>query len=92
MIASFKHKGLKRLYEQGDPAGVRDNMAARLERILTVLDGADGPEAVDLPGYRLHALKGEFKGFWSVTVNGNWRVIFRFDGQNVRDVQLIDYH
>jgi toxin HigB-1 len=92
MIESFKHKGLKRLHQKGDVTGIRRDMLDKIERILTVLDTAAGPDALDLPGYRLHSLKGEYKGFWSVTVNGNWRIIFRFAGHNAVDVQLIDYH
>jgi toxin HigB-1 len=63
-----------------------------VERILTVLDAASAPQALDLPRYRLHALKGDLKGFWSVTVRANWRIIFRFEGTDAFDVELIDYH
>ena len=66
--------------------------ADKIERILARLDEATEPESMDLPGFRLHRLTGNFAGFWSVTVSANWRVIFRFDGANVRDVDLIDYH
>jgi toxin HigB-1 len=59
---------------------------------LTVLDSAATPQALNLPGYRLHALKGELRGFWSVTVRANWRIIFRFEDGNALDVELIDYH
>ena len=60
--------------------------------ILTVLDEAAMPQALDLPGYRLHSLKGDLKGFWSVTVRANWRIMFRFEGTDAFDVELIDYH
>ena len=67
-------------------------MRERLENILAVLDAAAAPSDVDLPGYRLHALKGELKGLWSLTVSGNWRVTFRINGGSVFDVDLTDYH
>jgi proteic killer suppression protein len=80
MIRSFKHRGLKRLYEQDDRRGIRGDLIETVERILTVLDSATTPQALDVPRYRLHSLKGELKGFWSVTVRANWRIVFRFDG------------
>jgi proteic killer suppression protein len=92
VITRFKHKGLQRLYHKGEAAGLRRDLVPKITRILSVLDAADGPGALDLPGYRLHPLKGEYKGFWSVTVNGNWRIIFRFAGPDAIDVELIDYH
>ncbi len=64
----------------------------KLERILSRLDVATGPETMNLPGLRLHPLKGDLKGFWSVWVSGNWRVTFRFEGNDVVDVDLVDYH
>jgi toxin HigB-1 len=63
-----------------------------VQEILTVLDDAATPQDLNLPGYRLHPLKGELKGFWSVTVRANWRIIFRFQGADAFDVELIDYH
>jgi proteic killer suppression protein len=66
--------------------------ADKLERILARLDEATAPGHMDLPGFRLHPLKGDRAGFWSVSVSGNWRVVFRFNGTNIRDVDLIDYH
>ena len=92
MIRSFKHRGLKRLYERGDRSGIRPDLVETVRRILTVLDQATTPQALDLPGYRLHPLKGDLKGFWSVTVRANWRIIFRFEGTDAFDVELIDYH
>jgi len=92
MIRSFKRRGLKRLYERGDRSGIRHDFLEAVERILTVLDAATTPQALDLPGYRLHPLKGNWKGWWSVTVRANWRVIFRFEGTDAFDVELIDYH
>jgi toxin HigB-1 len=64
----------------------------KVERILARLDEATGPGNMDLPGFRLHPLKGDLEGYWSVSVSGNWRVIFRFDGGNACDVDLVDYH
>ncbi len=92
MIVGFRHKGLKLLYEQGSVRGVPPIMADKLERILTLLDVAASPKDMDVIGFRLHQLKGQLGGFWSVRVTGNWRVIFRFDGDNVSDVDLVDYH
>jgi proteic killer suppression protein len=83
---------LKRLYERGDRSGIRPDLVEAVERILTALDSASTPEALNIPRYRLHALKGDLKGVWSVTVRANWRIIFRFEGTDVFDVELIDYH
>jgi toxin HigB-1 len=91
MIQGFKSKSLKKLYA-GDRSGIRPDLLQTIEEILTVLDSATTPQALNLPGYRLHALKGDLKGFWSVTVRANWRIIFRFEGGNALDVELIDYH
>jgi len=92
MIESFKHKGLKRLYDRGDRSGIRPDLSEKVERILTVLDSATSPQALDIPGYRLHRLKGGRQGFWAVTVRANWRIIFRIEGGHALDVELIDYH
>jgi toxin HigB-1 len=92
MIGSFKHRGLKRLYERDDRSGIRPDLVDTVQEILTVLDDAATPQDLNLPGYRLHPLKGELKGFWSVTVRANWRIIFRFQGADAFDVELIDYH
>lgn len=92
MIRSFKHRGLKRLYEQDDPGGIRPDLLSRVEDILARLDAAETALALNLPGYRLHGLKGDLKGYWSVTVRANWRIIFRFDGTDAFEVELIDYH
>ncbi len=92
MIRSFKHRGLKRLYERIAGSGIRPDLLDTVERILTVLDNATTPQALDIPRYRLHPLKGELKGLWSVTVRANWRIIFRFEGTDAFDVELIDYH
>ena len=81
MIESFRHKGLKRLYEKGDRSGIGANMVSRVEEILTILEAAETIEEADIPGYRLHPLAGNLKGFWSVRVTGNWRIIFRFENE-----------
>ena len=92
MIRSFKHRGLKRLFEDDDRSGVRPDLANTIQEILTVLDDAVAPQELNLPGYRLHMLKGDMQGFWSATVRANWRIIFRFEGTDAFDVELIDYH
>ena len=92
MIVSFRHKGLKLLYEKADRRRLSAEYADKVERILARLDEAARPENMDLPGFRLHPLKGDLSGFWSVTVSGNWRIIFRFDGSDACDVNLVDYH
>ncbi len=92
MIRGFKHRGLKRLYENGDRRKVRADMVARIENILSVLDAAATPTALDLPGYRLHPLKGDRRNLWAVTVRANWRIVFAFRGGDAYDVDLVDYH
>jgi proteic killer suppression protein len=91
-IRSFKHRDLKRLYERGDRSGIRPDLLGTVERILTVLDSATSPQALEIPRYRLHPLKGDLKGFWSVTGRANWRIVFRFEGTDAFDVKVIDYH
>ena len=92
MIRSFRHRGLKRLYERGDRSRIQPDLLDRIKRILARLEIAQQIQDMRLHSYRLHPLKGELKGFWSVTVSGNWRVIFRFDSGNAFDVDLVDYH
>lgn len=92
MIKSFKHKALARLYDTGSPRGIRTDLVAKIERILSVLDVATDPQALNLPGYVLHPLKGDMKGFWAVTVKTNWRIVFRFVDGDAYDVELMDYH
>jgi toxin HigB-1 len=91
MIRTIRHKGLKRLFEQDDPGGVNQEHAEKLRDILATLHAASTVAHMDLPGFRLHSLKGRMKGFWSVTVRANWRVIFRFD-DGATDVDYVDYH
>ena len=92
MILKFKHKGLTRLYHDDDPKGVSAQQVDKLRQILTLLDAAEGPEHMRAPGLKLHPLKGDRKGQWSVWVTGNWRVVFKFEGINATDVELVDYH
>ena len=92
MIRSIRHKGLKRLYEEDDPRGVIREHTVKLRDILARLDAAGTATDMDLPGFRLHPLKGELKGFWAVTVRANWRVIFRFAEGDALDLDYLDYH
>lgn len=92
VIRSFRHRGLKRLYRTGDGRGIRPDLLGTVQNILSVLDVAASPEALSLPRYRLHALKGDRRGAWAVTVKANWRIVFRFLDGDVYDVELIDYH
>lgn len=92
MIKSFRHAGLQAFYETGSKAGIRPDHAPRLKRILGVLDAAMVIGQVDAPGFRLHKLSGVLNGFCAVTVNGNWRVIFRFENGEAELVDYLDYH
>jgi proteic killer suppression protein len=83
---------LKRLFERGEAAQVRADMREKIENILFALDVAASAENMDLPGFRLHPLKGDLRGCWAVTVRANWRIVWRFDGADVFDVDLIDDH
>ena len=91
MIKTIRHRGLKRLFEQDDTSGVIAEHAGKPRDILATLHAASAVSHLDLPGLRLHPLKGQMKGFWAVTVRANWRVIFRFDG-DAEDVDYVDYH
>ena len=92
MITSFLHKGLKRLYEDDDPRGVVAEHVTKLRNILARLDAAATAKDMDLPGFSLHALKGQLLGLWAVTVRANWRVIFRFAEGEASEVDYLDYH
>jgi proteic killer suppression protein len=92
MIRSIRHKGLKHLHRDDDPRGVIADHAEKLRDILARLDAAGTAADMDLPGFRLHALKGKLRGFWAVTVRANWRVIFRFADRDAFDVDYLDYH
>lgn len=92
MIGSFRHKGLKQLYEKGDASKLQAQHVSKIRLILTRLDAAALADEMNVPGYGLHRLKGELKDFWSVKVDKNFRIIFRFEGENAVDVDYIDYH
>jgi proteic killer suppression protein len=92
LIRSIRHKGLKRLHEDDDPRGVMAEHVEKLRDILARLDASRTVTDMDVPGFRLHPLKGEFKGFSAVTVRANWRVIFRFVAPDAFDVDYVDYH
>ncbi len=92
MILRFRHVGLERFFKTGSAAGIQPAHRRRIRLILTALNTAQEPRDMSLPGLALHSLKGDLAGFWSVVVSGNWRVIFRFDGNNVTDADYMDYH
>lgn len=92
MIKSFRHKGLERFFRKGDVRGIQPQQAGRITRMLDMLDQAGAPAQLDVPGMFLHPLKGERKGEWAMTVSGNWRITFRFEGEDVIVVNLEDYH
>ena len=93
MITSFRHRGLQRLFEDDAPRRLPAAQVDKIARVLARLDQIAAPQEMDLPGYRLHALRGDLKGFWSVTIAANWRVIFRCDAAgDVWDVDYLDYH
>ena len=92
MIKSFRHKGLQRFYETGSTAGIQRKHAKRLRLQLTALDTAHVIEDMNVPGFRLHALKGKLKGRWSVSVSGNWRLTFSFEDGNAHLLEYEDYH
>jgi proteic killer suppression protein len=92
MIGRFRHKGLERLFTSGDIGGVNPQLAAKLRRMLILLDKGKDPSALNMPGYRLHQLKGDRSGQWSAMVSGNWRLVFEFEGENATNIDLVDYH
>jgi proteic killer suppression protein len=92
MIVSFRHKGLELLFEKGDRRRVLAEHVGKIERILARLEEASEVSHMNLPGFRLHRLRGGLAGRWSVTVSANWRIVFRFEGGHAGDVDLIDYH
>lgn len=92
MIKSFRHKGLSAFYSKGSKAGIQAKHADKLRLVLARLDASREPQDMNLPGLRLHKLTGDLKDFWSVEVSGNWRVIFRFEGQDAFEVDYLDYH
>ena len=92
MITGFRHKGLEAFYRTGTTRGIQSAHAAKLRRILALLDVAAGADDLNIPSFKLHPLKGELNGYWSIWVNGNWRVTFRFVGVDVELVNYVDYH
>lgn len=92
MIQSFKHRGLKALFDGRTARRVDPAHVEKLRDILAVLDRSRGPDGMNIPGFRLHPLKGSLSGYWAVSVSGNWRVTFRFDNGHAVDVDYMDYH
>ena len=92
MIKSFRHKGLKRFYETGSSSGIQASHRNKLRMQLAALDTARVIEDMDIPGFRLHLLKGRMKGLWAIDVSGNWRLTFRFEDGDVYIVNYEDYH
>jgi proteic killer suppression protein len=92
-IQSFRHKGLKRLFEADKARGLPANQVDKIKDVLAALDAAESIEEMNvMPGWRLHPLRGDLEGFWSATITGNWRLIFRFEDGDALDLDLIDYH
>jgi toxin HigB-1 len=92
MIRRFRHRGLKRLFDDDDRSGLNPQHAERIERVLFYLERATEPRDMNMPGWRLHPLRGDLTGFWSVTVRANWRIVFRFEDGDATDVDYLDYH
>jgi len=93
MIRSFRHRGIRRLFEQDDARGLKQDQVRRIARALFLLDNAASPDQIDqIPGLRVHRLSGDLAGLWSMSVSGNWRIVFRFEGGDAFDVDLVDYH
>ncbi len=91
-VKNFKHKGLKKLFDSGSKAGIRAAHVKKIELILDLLNSALDVKDMSFPGSDFHPLKGNLKGFYSVHINGNWTIIFRFENGEASDVDLIDYH
>jgi proteic killer suppression protein len=92
MIRSIRHKALRRLYEEDDERGLNAEHVEKLRDILARLDAAESVEDLNLPGLRLHPLKGDRKGLWAVTVRANWRIVFGFEDGDAHEIDYIDYH
>lgn len=92
MIKNFKHKGLEKLYITGIKPKVNQGHVFKLRFILTRLEASCKPEDMDLPEFYFHVLRGNMKGYYSVMVNGNWRVTFKFEGKDACNVNYVDYH
>jgi proteic killer suppression protein len=92
MLRRIRHRGLKRLYADDDRRALNAGHVDKIARVLALLDRATRPEDMNLPGFRLHPLKGDLAGHWSVTIRANWRIVFRFEDGDATEVDLIDYH
>jgi proteic killer suppression protein len=92
MIESFKHKGLRQLFEDDNPKGLNPEHVRKIKQILGLLNAAHKIADLDYATFRLHPLKGDLKGCWSMTVRANWRIIFRFEDAKAFDADLVDYH
>ena len=92
MIKTFEHKGLRKFWETGSTAGIQNAQSKKLRLILQRLDASSDVQDMNFPGARLHQLKGDMKGIWSVTVNGNWRITFKFEKGDAYIVNYTDYH
>ena len=92
MIRGFRHRGLRRLFEDDDRRGLTPEHVDKIARVLAQLNKSARPADKDLPGFHLHPLRGDLAGFWSVTIRANWRIVFRFQIEDVTDVDYVDYH
>lgn len=92
MIKSFRHSGLQQFFESGSKAGIQPNHASKLHRQLGRLDASQSPQDMNIPGWNLHPLKGDLAGHWAVSVSGNWRLIFVFEGTDAVLIDYADYH
>jgi proteic killer suppression protein len=92
MIKGFKHRGLRQLFENDNPKGLNAEHVRKIRQILGVMHAAQKIAEMDISTFRLHPLTGDLKGYWSVTVRANWRIIFRFEDGKAFDVDLVDYH
>ena len=92
MILNYRHKGLEVYATKGDRSKLQQSHISKIRLILTRLDSIKSADEMNQAGYDFHQLKGDLKGFYAVKVSGNWRIIFRFDGENVIDVDYLDYH
>jgi toxin HigB-1 len=92
MIRTIRHRGIKRFFQRNDRSGINAEQLPRIVHVMDTLDVATRPQDLDLPGYRLHPLRGDLKGFWSVRITGNYRIIFRMEDGDIYDIDLVDYH
>ena len=92
MIESIRHRGLRQLFLDDNPRGVNPEHVRKIRQILGLMHAAQSIADLDVATFRLHPLKGDLEGFWSITVRANWRIIFRFEDGKIFDVDLVDYH